>query len=121
MRSLKSYKIKLYEQPNKFIERLRWKTHFFEIDDNTNYRPYSTNNYYKFPTSTYAPSNKKLSRFADELLILLIKWSFRSLIAAFKVMYVQISRRYKSLNTFIHLLTRLAMFRNVELRNIRNY
>ena len=67
MYSLKSYKIKLYDQTSKFTERLRWKAHFFELDNNCNYRPKNTSNYYKFPTSTYAPFNKKLSRFAEKL------------------------------------------------------
>ena len=34
------------------MERLEWKAHFFELDNNISYRPNSTNNYYKFPTST---------------------------------------------------------------------
>ena len=45
MHSLNSYKIKLYDQTNKLVERLRWKGHFFELDNNCNYRPNSTNNY----------------------------------------------------------------------------
>ena len=33
MHGLKTYKFKLYDQMNKFIERLRWETNFFELDD----------------------------------------------------------------------------------------
>ena len=53
MHSLKAYKFKLYDQANKFIKRLRWKAHFFKLDNNTNYWPNSTSNYYKFLTSIY--------------------------------------------------------------------
>ena len=77
MHSWKLYKINLYDQTNKFIERLRLKAHFFELDNNSNYRPYNTNNYYKFPTSTYAPFNKKVSRFAGKLLNIVDKVEFK--------------------------------------------
>ena len=35
------------------------------------------NSYYKFPTSTYVPFNKKLSRFEDELFNIVDKMEFK--------------------------------------------
>ena len=85
MHSLKQYKIKLYDQTNKFIERFRWKAHLFVLDNNSNYRPNSTNNYYKFPTSTYASFNKKLSRFEDEFFNTIDKMEFKKFNSNFQI------------------------------------
>ena len=121
MHSLKSYKIKLYDQTNTFIERLKWKVHFFKLNNKSNYTPISTNNYYKLPTSTYAPFYKTLSTIEDELLLLVIKWKLLCTIITFKSKYVQTSRRYTSRNKYIHFQTRLVKFINIDPRIIRNY
>ena len=98
------------------------QAHFFELDNNTNYRPNSTDNYYKFPTSTCTPSNKKLSRFEDERFNIVYKMEFKNFNNSFQSKLrtnIKTIQKYKYI--YIYLLTILVMFINIDPSNIRNY
>ena len=69
------YTVKMYETASKLIERMRWKAHFSNAEeqetDQTEFKGI-------FPTEKSAPKDKHLTRFENELYDLIKNIKFRT-------------------------------------------
>ena len=79
--SKQSYMIKMYEMTNKFINRIRWKVHYYEKrhikDQLGNEDDEENNEYFRFPGKRYGPWSDKLAGFEKDLFNMVKNIKFR--------------------------------------------
>ena len=108
----KYFMTKIFDQTSKFINRLRWKAHFFELQDSHDYPDTPTQDDINkiFASKRSAPEMKDLKNFEDDLLDMIKNIKFNN----FKSKYqIKLSNDIKQL-----LNTKMVIVKSDETSNL---